>query len=139
MWACRAGRGGVDIQGGNLQSACFAPAFAYTRASIHRCLLLCRGICFPSLQMAEEEVRAKDEFKAQKEESKRKRDHDKAWESSRDGRVGTWRDFMAGKGGKKKAQGGIKPPKSKTRDDDKLYVQRAVGAEEFRPQQVKRG
>jgi DnaJ family protein C protein 8 len=92
--------------------------------------------------MAEDEARAKEEFKTQKEEGKRQRDHDKAWESSRDGRVGTWRDFMTTKSKKTKggsaALGGLKPPSAKTNDEDKRYVQRAVG-EQFRPAQPKRG
>lgn len=92
--------------------------------------------------MVDEEARAKEEFKVQKEESKKKREHDKAWESSRDARVGTWRDFMSTKSKKTKggsaALGGLKPPKAKTSDEDKRYVQRAVG-EQFRPAQVKRG
>lgn len=44
--------------------------------------------------------------------------HDLQWEKSRDGRVGTWRDFMTKKSKKSKggsvALGGLKPPKSKT-------------------------
>jgi DnaJ family protein C protein 8 len=92
--------------------------------------------------VVDEETRAKEEFKRQKEEGKKKRDHEKAWESSRDARVGTWRDFMTTKSKKTKggsaALGGLKPPKAKTNDEDKLYVQRAVG-EQFRPAQAKKG
>lgn len=37
--------------------------------------------------------------------AKRKAKHDKAWEKTRDERVGTWRDFMQ-KSGKKAKTGG---------------------------------
>ena len=63
---------------------------------------------------------------------------EKQWETQREERVGTWRDFVSksttgGEDGKaKKAVGVLKPPKLKTNDDDKLYVQRAV-TEQFRP------
>ena len=87
-------------------------------------------------RMKEEEERAKVEHKQDKEESKKKRDADKSWEQGRDGRVGSWRDFMHGKSKKTKggsvALGGYKPPKSKTSDEDKRYVQRPTG-EQFRP------
>lgn len=72
-----------------------------------------------------------------KEKAKQQKLTDKQWETQREERVGTWRDFMskstAGEDGKgKKAVGVLKPPKLKTNDDDKLYVQRAV-TEQFRP------
>ena len=48
-------------------------------------------------QMAEE---GREQKKADEEveERKRKREYDSAWEQSRDGRIGSWRDFQKGKG-----------------------------------------
>lgn len=93
------------------------------------------------MQLKEEETRAKDEFEQEKEEAKVKRDADKAWETGREERVGTWRSFMGSKSKRTKggsaALGGLKPPKSKTSDDDKRYVQRPVG-EQHRPAPVKK-
>jgi len=85
----------------------------------------------------EEEERAKEEHKQEKEENKKKREADKDWESGRDERIGSWRNFVSGTGKKSKksgggAGGGLKPPKAKTNDEDKRYVQRPVG-EQFRP------
>lgn len=91
-----------------------------------------------ALQIAEEEERAKEEFKQEKQEAKRKREHAKKWEKTRDSRVGSWRDFVSSKSKKSKggsiALGGLKPPKAKEEDEDKRYIQRAVG-EQFRPNQ----
>jgi DnaJ family protein C protein 8 len=56
----------------------------------------------------------------------------RSWEASRDERVGSWRDFMNKSKKQKKMPGEFKPPKQKTRDEEKLYVQRPVG-EQFRP------
>jgi DnaJ homolog subfamily C member 8 len=106
------------------------------------CCYLHLFICmWTILQIAEEEVRAKEEHKSDKQVAKRKAQHEKAWEKSRDSRVGDWRDFMTKKSKKSKggssALGGYKPPKGKTNDEDKLYVQRPVG-EQHRPQTGKR-
>lgn len=81
-------------------------------------------------QLKDETERAKEESAEQRQNAKRQKEHEKQWESSRDTRVGTWRDFMK-KGGTK---GGthIKPPKQKTWDEEKTYVQRPVG-EQHRP------
>ena len=70
------------------------------------------------------------------QEAKRQKDHHKAWESSRETRVSTWRDYVKGSKGKAKAPTQLKPPKQKTHDEDKLYVQRPVG-EQFRPPPAK--
>lgn len=84
-----------------------------------------------SKRMKDEEARIEKEEKETRDKIKKQKNHDKEWESSRETRVGTWRDFM-NSSKSKKAAGGLKPPKSKTNDEDKLYVQRPVG-EQFRP------
>lgn len=93
------------------------------------------------MQLKEEEERAKEEYKQEKAEAKAKRESDKAWETGREARVGSWRDFMGNKSKRTKGGsavlGGLKPPKSKTSDEDKRYVQRPVG-EQFRPPPLKR-
>lgn len=87
-------------------------------------------------RVKEEEERAKTEHTQEKEEHKKKRDADKAWDHGREDRVGSWRTFVSGKSKKTKggsaALGGYKPPKAKTNDEEKRYVQRPVG-EQFRP------
>jgi DnaJ family protein C protein 8 len=82
------------------------------------------------LQLKDETERAKEETQQHHENAKRQREHEKQWESSRDTRVGTWRDYM--KKGGTKGGGHIKPPKQKTRDEERTYVQRPVG-EQHRP------
>ena len=64
--------------------------------------------------------------------AKKSRENHKAWESNRESRVNTWRDYVKGSSGKAKAPTQLKPPKQKTHDEDKLYVQRPVG-EQHRP------
>ena len=66
---------------------------------------------------------------------KRDRNHHKTWEQKRDKRVGDWRNFATKTAKKSKtvALGGIKPPKQKTWDEEKTYVQRAVGNTGFQP------
>lgn len=92
-------------------------------------------------RIGEESDRAKEEHKKAKQESKLKASTDKAWEQTRDGRVGSWRDFMANKSKKSKGGsvvlGGLKPPKAKESDEDKRYIQRPTG-EQFRPPPPKR-
>jgi DnaJ family protein C protein 8 len=66
-----------------------------------------------------------------KQQFKKQKEHEKAWESSRDTRVGTWRDYLKG-GAAKKASKHLKPPKQKTWDEEKTYVQRPAG-EQHRP------
>ncbi len=84
--------------------------------------------------MKEEEERAKEEHQTEKDEAKRKREEEKAWETSREQRVGSWRDFVSGKKSKKskKTAGGLKPPKQLAVDEDRAYIKRPVG-EQYRP------
>lgn len=77
-------------------------------------------------RLKEEEERAKEEHKKDKEENKRKREAEKAWESKREDRVGSWRSFQKGGGKREKRISGLKPPTSKTNDEDKRYVQRPL-------------
>ena len=83
-------------------------------------------------QIAEEEERAKAEFKEERDVAKARAQHDKAWEKSREERVGSWRDFAQKKMKVARGAGGLKPPKQKESDAEKRYVQRAVG-EQWRP------
>eukprot|EP00898_Chlorokybus_atmophyticus_P004131 jgi/Chlat1/4719/Chrsp30S04767 len=77
-------------------------------------------------RISEEEGRLKKEEEETREDWKRKREHEAAWENTRENRVGSWRDFMT-KGSKtRKVVGQIKPPKLKTEDPDKRYIQRPV-------------
>eukprot|EP01023_Acetabularia_acetabulum_P025730 TRINITY_DN24567_c0_g1_i3.p1 TRINITY_DN24567_c0_g1~~TRINITY_DN24567_c0_g1_i3.p1 ORF type:complete len:305 (-),score=72.36 TRINITY_DN24567_c0_g1_i3:224-1138(-) len=78
-------------------------------------------------RIADEEQRVKDEIADEKLVNTQLRDHKQNWEDKREERVGGWRDFL--KGGEKKKKKkikGIKPPKMKTHDEDKLYVQRST-------------
>ncbi|KAH9626069.1 hypothetical protein KSS87_011376 [Heliosperma pusillum] len=78
-----------------------------------------------AMRISEEEGRLKKDEEEQKQVWKRKREHEEQWEGTREQRVSSWRDFM--KGGKKKtAKGELKPPKLKTEDPNKSYVQRPV-------------
>ncbi|KAH9659516.1 J domain-containing protein [Citrus sinensis] len=76
------------------------------------------------LKISEEEGRLKKDEEEQKEMWKRKREHEEQWEGTREQRVSSWRDFM--KTGKKGKKGEIRPPKLKTEDPNKSYVQRPV-------------
>ncbi|XP_027344976.1 dnaJ homolog subfamily C member 8-like isoform X2 [Abrus precatorius] len=76
------------------------------------------------MKISEEEGRLKRDEEEQKEMWKRKREHEEEWEGTREQRVSSWRDFM--KGGKKNKKGEIRPPKLKTEDPNKSYVQRPV-------------
>lgn len=76
------------------------------------------------MRISEEEGRLKKDEEETKEMWKRKREHEEKWEETRDQRVSSWRDFM--KTGKKGRKGEIKPPKLKTEDPNKSYVQRPV-------------
>ncbi|XP_031112276.1 J domain-containing protein spf31 [Ipomoea triloba] len=76
------------------------------------------------MRISEEEGRLKKDEEEQKEMWKRKREHEEQWEGTREQRVSSWRDFM--KGGKKVKKGEIRPPKLKTEDPNKSYVQRPV-------------
>ncbi|KAG2430472.1 hypothetical protein HXX76_009995 [Chlamydomonas incerta] len=83
-------------------------------------------------RLKEETLRIEEKEKDAKERHKAKKEHEQNWEKSRDQRVTGWHDYLKG-GGNKKSTGMLKPPKLKTNDDDKLYVQRPAG-EQFRPQ-----
>ncbi|KAM0950943.1 putative DnaJ domain, Chaperone J-domain superfamily [Dioscorea sansibarensis] len=76
------------------------------------------------MRISEEEGRLKKDEEETKEMWKRKREHEEQWEETREGRVSSWRDFM--KTGKKGKKGEIRPPKLKTEDPNKSYVQRPV-------------
>ncbi|KAL9992533.1 putative DnaJ domain, Chaperone J-domain superfamily [Helianthus debilis subsp. tardiflorus] len=76
------------------------------------------------MRISEEEGRLKKDEEESKEMWKRKREHEEQWEGTRENRVSSWRDFM--KGGKKVKKGELRPPKLKTEDPNKSYVQRPV-------------
>ncbi|XP_073050865.1 J domain-containing protein spf31-like [Primulina eburnea] len=76
------------------------------------------------MRISEEEGRLKKDEEETKEIWKRKREHEEQWEGTREQRVSSWRDFM--KGGKKVKKGELRPPKLKTEDPNKSYVQRPV-------------
>ncbi|XP_077224760.1 chaperone DnaJ-domain superfamily protein [Tasmannia lanceolata] len=76
------------------------------------------------MRISEEEGRLKKDEEETKEMWKRKREHEEQWEGTRENRVSSWRDFM--KTGKKAKKGEIRPPKLKTEDPNKSYVQRPV-------------
>ncbi|EFJ52445.1 molecular chaperone [Volvox carteri f. nagariensis] len=82
-------------------------------------------------RLKEETLRLEEKEKEVKERVKAKKEHEKQWENTRDQRVSTWHDYLKG-GGNKKSTGMVKPPKLKTNDEEKLYVQRPVG-EQHRP------
>jgi DnaJ family protein C protein 8 len=78
-----------------------------------------------SLRISEEEGRLHKEEEETRDMYKRKREENEKWEDTRENRVTSWRDFQ--KGGKKPKSGGpIKPPKLKTEDPTKSYIQRPV-------------
>ncbi|KAL6499708.1 hypothetical protein OROGR_027618 [Orobanche gracilis] len=76
------------------------------------------------ITISEEEGRLNKDDEETKEMWKRKREHEEQWEGTREQRVSSWRDFM--KGGKKVKKGELRPPKLKTEDPNKSYVQRPV-------------
>ncbi|CAM8949640.1 unnamed protein product [Rhodiola kirilowii] len=76
------------------------------------------------MRISEEEGRLKKDEEETKEMWKRKREHEEQWEGTRENRVSSWRDFM--KAGKKVKKGELRPPKLKTEDPNKSYVQRPV-------------
>ncbi|XP_047966882.1 J domain-containing protein spf31 [Salvia hispanica] len=76
------------------------------------------------MRISEEEGRLKKDEEETKEMWKRKREHEEQWEGTRENRVSSWRDFM--KGGKKAKKGELRPPKLKTEDPNKSYVQRPL-------------
>ena len=52
----------------------------------------------------QEEGREKRKEDAELEERKRKRDHEKSWENTREQRIDSWRDFQNGKKGEKEGK-----------------------------------
>ncbi|KAG6432745.1 hypothetical protein SASPL_104331 [Salvia splendens] len=76
------------------------------------------------MRISEEEGRLKKDEEETKEMWKWKREHEEQWEGTREKRVSSWRDFM--KGGKKAKKGELRPPKLKTEDPNKSYVQRPL-------------
>ncbi|KAJ7538400.1 hypothetical protein O6H91_11G046400 [Diphasiastrum complanatum] len=76
------------------------------------------------MRISEEEGRLKRDEEDAKELWKRKREDEQKWEDTRENRVTSWRDFM--KAGKKAKKGELRPPKLKTEDPNKSYVQRPV-------------
>lgn len=76
------------------------------------------------MRISEEEGRLKKDEAETKEMWKRKRENEEMWEETRENRVSSWRDFM--KTGKKAKKGELRPPKLKTEDPNKSYVQRPV-------------
>lgn len=77
-----------------------------------------------TMRISEEEGRVKKEEEETREMWKHKREHEEKWEETRENRVSSWRDFQ--KGGKKAKRGELRPPKLKTEDPNKSYVQRPV-------------
>lgn len=73
------------------------------------------------MRITEEEGRLKKDEAEAREVNKRKRETEEKWEETRENRVSSWRDFM--KGGKKQSKE-LKPPKLKTEDPNKSFVQR---------------
>lgn len=57
----------------------------------------------------QEEGREQRKQDAELEERKRKRQHEQDWESTRDERISSWRDFKKGKDGDKKKKKKLKP------------------------------
>ncbi|KAG2484006.1 hypothetical protein HYH03_017173 [Edaphochlamys debaryana] len=86
-------------------------------------------------RLKEETLRLEGKEQEAKEKHKAKKQHEKQWEETRDQRVTGWHDYLKG-GGNKKSTGMLKPPKLKTNDEEKLYVQRPVG-EQHRPPPAK--
>ena len=89
------------------------------------------------MQLKEEVAKSETDLVEAKEKAKKQKQDDKVWETKREERVDGWRDFMKKGEGDEKAKakknlGMLKPPKLKTHDEDKLYVQRAA-TEQFRP------
>ncbi|KAL0460842.1 UNVERIFIED_CONTAM: DnaJsubfamily C member 8 [Sesamum latifolium] len=87
------------------------------------------------MRISEEEGRLKKDEEETKEMWKRKREHEEQWRAQENkgrnrggflsfSKVSSWRDFM--KGGKKVKKGELRPPKLKTEDPNKSYVQRPV-------------
>ncbi|GBG84677.1 hypothetical protein CBR_g39052 [Chara braunii] len=76
------------------------------------------------MRISEEEGRLAKSEEETREMYKRKREDNEKWEETRENRVNSWRDFM--KSGKKGKKGELRPPKLKTEDPSKSYIQRPV-------------
>lgn len=64
----------------------------------------------------QEEGREQRKLEEEIEGRKRKREHEVAWEETREGRIGSWRDFVGGKSGTGKVDGiGRKPSGESTK------------------------
>mmetsp|Transcript_34853 Transcript_34853/g.62682 ORF Transcript_34853/g.62682 Transcript_34853/m.62682 type:complete len:282 (-) Transcript_34853:337-1182(-) len=93
-------------------------------------------------RVKDETKRIEEKDAEEKDRRVKQRQHEKDWEKTRDDRVSSWQDYVKkqgkGKGSEgigasggavgglpiKKPMGMLKPPKIKTSDSDKLYVQR---------------
>mmetsp|Transcript_14765 Transcript_14765/g.44609 ORF Transcript_14765/g.44609 Transcript_14765/m.44609 type:complete len:380 (-) Transcript_14765:1142-2281(-) len=84
-----------------------------------------------TLRLKEEEARLEEDENETRKKLKANREHHKAWEGNREKRIGSWREFEKKK--PKKAKTGIKPPKLKEEDEERTFVQRAVGNTGFQP------
>lgn len=84
-----------------------------------------------TLRLKEEEARIEEEEDQTRKWLKANREDHKNWEGNRAKRIGNWREFEKKK--PKKAKSGIKPPKLKEEDEDRTFVQRAVGNTGFQP------
>ena len=107
-----------------------APPLPLPRHLPHSSVCLPCPPCPPQLKDETERCEAEEEETRAKLKAARKEHAE--WEEKREVRVGGWRDFVTKKGGKTKSVGELKPPKLKTNDEEKLYVQRPLG-EQFRP------
>ncbi|KAG2259478.1 hypothetical protein Bca52824_078772 [Brassica carinata] len=86
-------------------------------------LSILHQLSYTGTEISEEEGRLKKDEEEQKEIRKKKREHEEQWEGTREtGFVSSWRDFL--KAGKKAKKGETRPPKLKTEDPNKSYVQR---------------
>mmetsp|Transcript_22471 Transcript_22471/g.69745 ORF Transcript_22471/g.69745 Transcript_22471/m.69745 type:complete len:287 (+) Transcript_22471:181-1041(+) len=73
-----------------------------------------------NIRMKDEEEKLKKEEADTREMYKKRRNHEKEWEESRDDRMSSWRDFSKGgsKGKKEKVAGELKAPKLKMETSD---------------------
>lgn len=61
----------------------------------------------------QEEGREQRKMDEEVEQRKRRREHEVAWEDSREGRIGSWREFTKGKGGGEGGKDGVGGGKQK--------------------------
>ena len=88
-----------------------------------------------TLRLKETEERLEGEASEARKKARAERAHEKAWDKSREGRVGSWREFAKGKK-PGAAAGGLKPPKATGFDEERTFVRRPVG-EAHRPPPAK--